>query len=128
MSRSKEINGERNKSGQFLLGHTGLGGRPKGSRDKLGQVFIEDLYDEWRKSGKDVLSRVVRDEPAQFLKTVAALMPKEIDTTLSIDADLFAKCQSFVEAFRLARQVIGAQISPDDEMVLIERFEARGEE
>jgi hypothetical protein len=30
-------------SGQFLSGHTGIGRRPKGSRNKLGEAFIADL-------------------------------------------------------------------------------------
>jgi hypothetical protein len=71
MSRNKEINGERNGKGQFQLGHTGMGGRPKGSRDRLGQAFVADLYSKWQEHGTDVLDRVIRDDPAQFLKTIS---------------------------------------------------------
>jgi hypothetical protein len=125
MSQNKVVEGRDAKTGRFLPGNSGNGGRPKGSRNKLGEAFISDLHEQWLKHGKDVLDRVVRDEPAQFLKTVAPLMPKEIDTTLTtIDVDLFAECQSFAQAFRLARQVIGAQMSRDDEAALIEHYEA----
>jgi hypothetical protein len=27
-------------TGQFLVGHSGIGGRPKGSRNKLGEAFL----------------------------------------------------------------------------------------
>jgi hypothetical protein len=33
------------KTGHFLRGHSGNGGRPRGARSKLGEAFIEDLRD-----------------------------------------------------------------------------------
>jgi hypothetical protein len=94
------------RSGQFVMGYNGGPGRPKGSRNRLGEAFISDLHESWLKHGRDVIERVVRDDPSQFLKTCAGLMPREIDQTLSIDADLFRECRNFAAAFRLARDHI----------------------
>jgi hypothetical protein len=95
MSRNKEINGERNKSGQFVVGHTGLGGRPRGSRDRLGQAFVEDFYQKWRSCGTAVLDAVIRDKPHEFLKICASLMPKELHAELDMSLSVIAEARSF---------------------------------
>jgi hypothetical protein len=42
---------DRNARGQFLVGHTGIGGRPRGARNKLGEAFLHDLHADWEKQG-----------------------------------------------------------------------------
>lgn len=54
-------------------------GRPKGSRHKLGTAFIDDLYAAWQTSGKDVIARVIAERPHEFIKSVASILPKEIE-------------------------------------------------
>ena len=104
-------------SGRFLTGNSG-GGRPKGSRNKLGQQFINDLYDEWQKSGPQVLKTVAETDPVALMRCVASILPKEIDATLSvIDADLLHEQKTFMDAYRIARQIIGVD---EDEVPLIE--------
>ena len=98
---------ERDERGRFLTGNNG-GGRKVGSRNKLTTEFIDDLYAKWRKHGKNVLDRVIKDDPAAFMRTVAQILPKEIDAVLNVDVNLFAECRSFAQAFRLARDHIGA--------------------
>lgn len=53
-------------------------GRPKGSRNKLGEAFIQALHDHFVEHGADVIERVIRDKPEQFLKVVAAVIPQEV--------------------------------------------------
>jgi hypothetical protein len=38
------------KTGRFVSGNIG-GGRPKGSRNQLGEAFIDDLYAHWKIHG-----------------------------------------------------------------------------
>jgi hypothetical protein len=35
------------KTGRFLPGNSGFGGRPKGSRNKINQLFLRDLQALW---------------------------------------------------------------------------------
>src|SRR5215475_13508116 len=71
---------ERNAKGQFLRGHTGLpgGGRPRGSRSKLGEQFITDLQVDWRAHGPEVIAAVRRDDPGTYMTIVSRLLPTEI--------------------------------------------------
>jgi hypothetical protein len=107
-------------TGQFLLGHNGMGGRPKGSRNKLGEAFIADLCDEWSKSGPEALKRLASEDPASFVRVVAQVLPKEIDATLNIDFAAVSEARTFVEAYRMARDFIGAEPQEEDDPLLIE--------
>jgi hypothetical protein len=106
-SNGRAVDGRDKKTGQFLMGHKGNGGRPPGSRNKLGEKFLEDLHAKWRKHGKDVLERVIKDDPSSFLRVVAQILPREFDTTLNVNVGLFTDIRDHVEAYRLARQHIG---------------------
>jgi hypothetical protein len=97
------------ETGQFILGHTGSGGRPKGSRNRLSERFLIDLEAQWEKSGADVLERVAKDDPVDFMRVVAGLLPSKVDASLAIiDADLLREQTSFMAAYKLARSIIGA--------------------
>src|SRR5262245_31813316 len=54
-------------------------GRPKGSRNKLGEQFIADLYADWTAHGATVIEKVRNEQPAAYLKVVASLMPRELN-------------------------------------------------
>jgi hypothetical protein len=115
---TERTNGDgRDESGRFLTGNNG-GGRPRGSRNKLGEQFVSDLYSEWQKSGAAALKRMSQDDPTAFVRVVAGILPREIDATLSVDVDLFAECRDFAAAFRLARSVIGAEIEAEDQRLI----------
>ena len=60
---------------QFKPGNPG---RPKGSRNKLGEHFIQDLYADWEKHGAAVIARVREDRPQDYLKVTASLLPKQV--------------------------------------------------
>ncbi len=71
--------GQDPKTGRFLPGNSGFGGRPKGSRNKLGEQFLEDLLEAWRKDGPEVIDRVFRTKPEVALKVIASILPKEVN-------------------------------------------------
>lgn len=54
-------------------------GRPKGSRNKLGFAFIEDMYAAWQAKGREAIDRVIEERPHEFIKSVASILPKEIE-------------------------------------------------
>ena len=113
------------RTGRFLPGNHN-GGRPQGSRVKLSEAFLKDLHKRWQRSGEKALEKMAESDPSGFVRVVASVLPRQLDESLhlSVDADLFVKCESFVQAFQLARKVIGAEIGRDEEAKLIEHYEA----
>lgn len=65
-------------------------GRPKGSRNKLGEAFIEAMHDDFQLHGKTVIETVRVEKPDQYLKVIASILPKELhvkDATLDDMSD-----------------------------------------
>ena len=76
-------------------------GRVKGSRNKLGEAFVSALHDDFLNHGPEVITRVRQENPAQYLKVIAAVIPREFhvkDQTFGGVSD--AEFASFVEAVR----------------------------
>ncbi len=53
-------------------------GRPEGSRNKLGEEFLKDMFAAWQAKGIAAIERVIDERPQDFLKVVASILPKEI--------------------------------------------------
>lgn len=79
---------EKDEKGRFLPGNSGFGGRPKGARNKLGEQFISDLYDDWQKHGVETLAIVRAEKPDQYLKVVASILPKDLNVNINQMDDL----------------------------------------
>jgi hypothetical protein len=56
-------------------------GRPKGSRNKLAESFIRDVYEKWEDKGNSALEEVIKRKPWEFVKIVAGLMPQKLEIT-----------------------------------------------
>jgi hypothetical protein len=91
------------KSGRFLPGNSGNGGRKPGSRNRLGEQFVEDLRQCWQERGAEALRRCAEEEPAQFVRVVASLLPKDVN----INANVGVNAQSVLETFRAAVEALG---------------------
>jgi hypothetical protein len=94
------------QSGRFLSGCKPGPGRQPGSRNKLAEAFIADLRDAWNQHGAVALRRCAEEEPAQFIRTVAMLMPKDISVTVGVNA------AEFVQTFRDVRAALGNESPP----------------
>lgn len=68
---------QQDANGRFVAGNSGNGGRPKGSRNQLGEAFLADLYADWRKHGASTVIAVREQWPADYLKVVASLVRHE---------------------------------------------------
>jgi Family of unknown function (DUF5681) len=66
-------------------------GRPKGSRNVLEESMLRDLCAAWAEHGAEAIEAVLADNPADFLKICASLLPKqiqaEVDQTVYVISD-----------------------------------------
>jgi hypothetical protein len=82
MSSNSRNNGTKTGPGHPPLAHRfkpGNPGRPKGSRNKLGEDFIRALSEDFATHGPAVIEKVRTDKPDAYLKIVASLLPKDIN-------------------------------------------------
>jgi hypothetical protein len=54
-------------------------GRPKGSRNKLGEDFIQALQESFNQHGAATIETVRQERPHEYLKVVASILPKELN-------------------------------------------------
>jgi hypothetical protein len=65
--------------GQWQPGRSGNpAGRPKGSRSKLSESFLKALSEDFDTNGIDVIEKVRSSRPHEYLKIVAAVLPKQM--------------------------------------------------
>jgi hypothetical protein len=102
------------KSGQFVKGYKGGPGRGVGSRNRLTTEFLDDLRDTWLRKGKAALERCAEENPDQFCRIVANLLPREA----SLDIDVTIRAQNALEAFRMVRSL------PRDELLQLRQIDA----
>jgi hypothetical protein len=74
----KKMTGRDPETGQFVQGYKG-GGRPKGSRNKLGEAFIADVYAKWQARGGEALERMIDTDPGGFVRVVAQVLPDKLE-------------------------------------------------
>src|SRR5215831_11144529 len=81
----------RDQGGRFLMGNIGGPGRPKGSRNKLAEAFIDEAYASWQKHGAVAFDRMATESPAKYCALMANLIPQhftvEHDHALTLNED-----------------------------------------
>jgi hypothetical protein len=97
---------ERTAKGRFAKGNR-LGGRPKGSRNKLSEAFLRDFHATWIKRGKKALDEVALTDPQTFLRIAAVILPRalEVDGAITVHNEFAVQIRDFRQAYEL----IGAQ-------------------
>src|SRR5690349_7277521 len=98
------------KTGRFIAGTSGYG-RPKGSRAKLGEAFVAELYETWEKHGLSAIERVIAENPSAYLKLIAGLLPKDVNLNVRqlddlTDDQLLARLRMVTE---MARPLLASQ-------------------
>jgi hypothetical protein len=97
---------ERDKKGQFLKGS---GGRPQGARNKLQATFVDALEKDFTEHGAGVINIVRIEKPADYLKIVASILPKEFVLTEGELENL--SDEELLEALTLIREAKAARES-----------------
>lgn len=67
---------------QFQPGNPG---RPKGSRNKLGEDFIAALYEDFQQFGAQTIAAVRAEKPEAYVKVIASILPKEVKVSTEVD-------------------------------------------
>jgi hypothetical protein len=54
-------------------------GRPKGSRNKLGEEFIAALHADFVEHGATAIKNVREQDPSTYMRVTASILPKELE-------------------------------------------------
>ena len=93
-------------------------GRPKGSRNKLGEAFLSAVADDFAAHGVAAIQRAREEDPVAYIRMIASLLPKELKVESNPYDDL-----SNEEIDRMIRQ-LRVQLDEMDRLDREERDEA----
>ena len=54
-------------------------GKPKGSRNKLGEDFVHALQESFKAHGRETLEIVRVEDPSTYVRVIASLLPKQLE-------------------------------------------------
>ena len=86
-------------------------GRPKGSKNKLSEDFISALCKDFEEHGETVIATVRADKPADYLKIIASIIPKEL--TIKTDTIEDMTDEELLERLEQVRSVAAAIIGSE---------------
>ncbi len=85
----------------FQPGNPGGPGRPKGSRNKLTESFLDALHSDFQAHGAAAIEAARVENPLGYIRVVAGLMPAKVEVAHGgvemSDADLLAIVRSAAE-------------------------------
>lgn len=71
---------------QFKAGNrANPGGKPVKSRNRLQGDFVRRLADDFERYGIYAIARARHDDPLGYLRVIASLLPKELESTHPLD-------------------------------------------
>jgi hypothetical protein len=120
-----ENTGEKQVATRFKPGQSGNpAGRPRGARSRLGERFLDNLYDEWERSGPKALAICATRQPDVFIKVVANVLPRELlvralNVNASVDFTDIEDARQFLKAYRYVRDSKPELIHVEEGSVLI---------
>jgi hypothetical protein len=80
----KTFRPQNNNLKPFKKGKSGNpAGRPKGARNKLGEMLLADLCELHEQVGLQAIQKVIAERPQDYLKVVVRLLPKEVQVPAS---------------------------------------------
>jgi hypothetical protein len=77
----------KDEKGRFVTGNIG-GGRGKGSRNKLGEAFIDALKDDFDQHGILAIQQARAESPIQYVRVIASLLPRDVNLNVTNADDL----------------------------------------
>jgi hypothetical protein len=86
------------------------GGKPVAARNRLQGAFLKALADDFEAEGKRAIERCRNETPAQYLRVIAQLMPRELEISRPLDD--FSD-DELTAALLAARAILAAQADSD---------------
>lgn len=83
-------------------------GRPKGSRNQLGDDFLKALQADFAEHGVAAIQSVRKDKPDQYIKTIASILPKELNVRINELEEL--RDDELIDQLRLLRTAVDAAL------------------
>ena len=78
----------------FQPGKPGGPGRPRGSRNKLAEAFLDALHRDFKEHGVEAIAAARAESPLGYVRIVASLLPQKMEVEAAAgsisDADLIA--------------------------------------
>ena len=86
-------------------------GRPKGSRNRLSEEFLQAMAEDFEKYGKEAIEEIRKKRPGDYLKVIASLVPKEMHLKVDPFEDMTDE-QLRMKALELANSLslFGAEV------------------
>lgn len=94
---------------RFMPGQSGNpGGKPVGARNQIQGDFLRELSEDFKAHGRSAIEAMRRKDPSGYVRTVAALLPKTIEVSTSMD-DL--NDETIDRAILAVRSIVATQYS-----------------
>jgi len=90
----------------FEKGNPGGPGRPKGSKNRLQEAFVEALADDFELNGSDAIRQCREDDASKYLNVIAKIIPRDYNITVD-NLDDLTESELEERARRLAARLMG---------------------